>query len=191
MPAPPTWQPPAALVEFLAAGAPPVLVTFGSILGGQNPDLMTQLLVAAIQACGQRGLIYRGWGDLGNCPLPPTMLAIDSVPHDWLLPQVAAVVHHGGAGITAATVRTQRPSVIVPVFGDQQVWADRLHALGVAPPPIPRRRLTTERLVAALHRALTDASMAANLQGVCAQLQAEDGVAQAMAWLTRAICKGV
>ncbi|MCB0186707.1 MAG: glycosyltransferase family 1 protein [Caldilineaceae bacterium] len=118
LPTPRQWQPPALLRTFLAAGQPPVLVSFGSILGGRNPDQMSQLLVDALQASGQRGLIYRGWGDLGNIPLPPTILAIDNVPHDWLLPQVAAVVHHGGAGITAAALRAQCPAVIVPVFGD-------------------------------------------------------------------------
>ncbi|MCB0124338.1 MAG: glycosyltransferase family 1 protein, partial [Caldilineaceae bacterium] len=178
-----TWQPPAALCEFLAAGPPPVLISFGSILGGRDPNRMTELLVAALQHSGQRGLIYRGWGDLGNIPLPPTILAIESVPHAWLLPQVAAVVHHGGAGVTAATVLAQRPAVVVPVFGDQQLWAVRLQELGLAPAPIPRRWLTAARLAAAIAQAIGDARLATNLQGMAPRLQSEDGVGRAVTWL--------
>ncbi len=183
LPSAPSWQPPLPLREFLAAGPPPVLITFGSILGGRDPDQMTQLLVDALQKSGQRGLIYRGWGDLGNLPLPATVMAIDAVPHAWLLPRVAAVVHHGGAGTTAAALRANVPSVVVPVFGDQRFWAQRVQSLGVAPPPIPRRQLTSTNLAAAIQQTLTDPSMQARRQPLATRLQAEDGVARAVTWL--------
>lgn len=177
------WQPPAELCDFLAAGAAPVLISFGSILGGRDPNRMTTLLVEALQKSGQRGLIYRGWGDLGNIPLPATIMAIDAVPHAWLLPHLAAIVHHGGAGTTAAALRAGTPSVIVPVFGDQLFWAQRLQALGVAPPALPRRHLTSQRLATAIQQTLTDPTMQARRQPLATHLQTENGVAQAVAWL--------
>ncbi len=183
LPPAPAWQPPAALCAFLAAGPAPVLITFGSILGGRDPNRMTELLVDALHRSGQRGLIYRGWGDLGNLPLPATVMAIEAVPHGWLLPQVVAVVHHGGAGVTAAALRAGVPSVVVPVFGDQIFWAERVHALGVTPHPIPRHHLTSHNLAAAMQQAITDPTQRARRQPLAASLQAEAGVAVAIRWL--------
>lgn len=57
---------------------------------------------------------------------PDFIYPLDKVPHDWLFPQVAAVVHHGGAGTTAAGLRAGIPTVIKPFFGDQFFWASRV-----------------------------------------------------------------
>lgn len=183
LPQPLAWQPPAPLVDFLAAGPPPVVITFGSILGGREPDRMTQLLVDALVQSGQRGLIYRGWGDLGNIALPPTVLAIDATPHDWLFAHCAAVVHHGGAGTTAATLRAGLPSVVVPVFGDQLFWAERLQAQGAGPPPLPRRELTATCLAAAVDQAVTKPGFRTQAQRLQQVLHTEGGVGTAVAWL--------
>ncbi len=119
---PPTWRPPIELVKFLSSGPPPVYIGFGSILVGRNPNAVTQLLVEALAQAGQRGILFSGWGDVGNISLPDRVLKVDSIPHDWLFPQMAAVVAHGGAGTTAATLRAGAPSIVIPVFGDQIFW---------------------------------------------------------------------
>ena len=185
LPQPTLWQPPALLLDFLAAGPPPVVITFGSILGGREPDAMTHLLVDALVQSGQRGLLYRGWGDLGNIRLPPTVLAIDATPHDWLFACCSAVVHHGGAGTTAATLRAGLPSVVVPVFGDQLLWAERLQSLGASPPPLLRRQLTMIRLAAAIEQVVTKPILRTQAQVLQHSLHAEDGVGAAVAWLER------
>jgi len=82
--------------------------------------------------------------------LPESVFAIDFAPHEWLFPRMAAVVHHGGAGTTAAGLRAGRPSVITPFFADQNFWGRRVHALGAGPRPVPVRRLTTDTLAAAI-----------------------------------------
>jgi sterol 3beta-glucosyltransferase len=93
------YEPPLALRQFLAKGAPPVYVGFGSILAGRNPEHITAMVVEALQQVGVRGLIYEGaWGDFGGGALPDTMLRIGTAPHQWLFPQLAAAVIHGGAG---------------------------------------------------------------------------------------------
>lgn len=187
LPRPPAWQPPAAFVDFLQSGPPPVLISFGSILGGTEPNRMTQLLVDALAATGARGLIYRGWGDLGNIDLPPTVMAIEAIPHDWLFPRLAAVVHHGGAGVTATALRLGLPQVVIPVFGDQQLWGERVHALHCAPAPIPRGKLTAAKLAAAIQQATTDRTIRAGVARMQSGLHQEDGVANAVNSLTQTL----
>ncbi|MDQ2805300.1 MAG: glycosyltransferase [Chloroflexota bacterium] len=184
--APPGWQPPPDLVRFLAAGPPPIYLSFGSILAGSDPDAVTALLVAALALAGQRGLIASGWDDLGHIALPPTVLKVGSVPHDWLFPQVAAVVHHGGAGTTAATVRAGRPAVVVPFFGDQFFWAERLARLGAAI-TLPRTHLTAARLTADLRRVVGDPHLCARAAVLRRRVQGEAGVAQAVRVITECL----
>jgi sterol 3beta-glucosyltransferase len=149
----PDWQPPPALEQFLAAGPPPVYVGFGS-MPGEDAGRTTQTVLEALRRADQRGLLARGWGGLEPATVPPWALLIDEAPHAWLFPRVAAVVHHGGAGTTAAGV----PAVVCPVFGDQPFWGRRLQALGVAPAPIPRRALRVDRLLAGLEQTLEPAA---------------------------------
>jgi sterol 3beta-glucosyltransferase len=174
------WRPPADLAAFLEAGSPPVYMGFGSILAGRDPDGMTRLLGDALARAGVRGVLYRGWGDLGNIALPPTVFATESVPHDYLFPRCAVIVHHGGAGTTAAALRARTPAVVVPVFGDQQFWARRLYETGVSPAPLPRRHLTATSLAEAITAALTSPTYRERTQVLGSAIQAEDGVERAI-----------
>lgn len=183
LPDPPRWQPPPELLAFLAAGPAPIYIGFGSILAGRDPNNVTALLVRALHMTGRRGIIYRGWGDLGNIALPPDVLAVDAVPHGWLFGRVGAVVHHGGAGTTAAGLRAGRPTVTVPFFGDQRFWGARVAALGAGPQPIPRAALTAERLAAALRRATEDPAILSGAADAALCLASEQGLTRAIAAL--------
>jgi UDP:flavonoid glycosyltransferase YjiC (YdhE family) len=112
--------------------------------------------------------------------LPPTILAVDAVPHDWLFAQVRAVVHHGGAGVTAAVLRAGIPAVVVPFLGDQHFWAERVAALGAGAAPIPHAQLSSARLAQALEQALQTDSMRERAAAIGQQLRAEHGVARAV-----------
>lgn len=173
----PHWQPPAQLITFLEAGAPPVYIGFGSMTN-RAPHKMAQLVLEALELSGQRGILAAGWGGLDNVNLPDKILVLDSVPHAWLFPRMAAVVHHGGAGTTGAGFRAGVPSVLVPYMGDQPFWAKRVTELGVGPQPIPRRKLTSERLAAAITTATTDQNMQARAAALGERIRAEDGIAR-------------
>lgn len=177
---PADWQPPPDLVDFLHAGPPPVYVGFGS-MGSRNPELVTQLTLKALALAGQRGVIASGWGGMRPSALPDTVYMLRAVPHSWLFPQMAAVVHHGGAGTTAAGLRAGVPSILIPFMADQPFWARRVAELGVGPAPIPRQRLTAERLAEAISQAVSDAAMHRRAAELGAKIRAEDGVAQAVA----------
>jgi UDP:flavonoid glycosyltransferase YjiC (YdhE family) len=105
---------------------------------------------------------------------------VDGVPHSWLFPRMAAVVHHGGAGTTAAGLAAGLPSVVVPFHGDQPFWARRVADLGVGPAPIPRKKLTVDRLVRAIDAAVTDTAMRRRAADLGARISAEDGIARAV-----------
>jgi UDP:flavonoid glycosyltransferase YjiC (YdhE family) len=172
---PSQWLPPPGLVDFLRSGPPPVFVGFGST-PFPNPDATTELVVRALARAGRRGIVVAGKSGLATGRLADDILSIDSVPHDWLLPQVSAAVHHGGAGVTGAVLRAGLPSVVVPIFGDQPFWAKRVFALGAGPRPIPARRLTDGALASAI-RTTADADMRRRAAALGAKIRAEDGVA--------------
>ena len=173
----PDWLPSAQLITFLEAGAPPVYIGFGS-MANRTSQKMAQLVQEALELSGQRGILAAGWGGLDNANLPDKIFALESVPHAWLFPRMAAVVHHGGAGTTGAGFRAGVPSVLVPHLGDQSFWAKRVTELGVGPQPIPRRKLTSERLAAAITTATTDQNMQARAAALGERIRAEDGVAR-------------
>ncbi|MBZ0276030.1 MAG: glycosyltransferase, partial [Anaerolineae bacterium] len=122
------WQPSPELSDFLAAGSPPVYFGFGSMTN-RDPAQLTSILLEALRQSGQRGLLLTGWGGISQRDLPDNVLMIDSAPHSWLFPRMAAVVHHGGAGTTAAGLRAGVPSLIIPHFGDQMFWGARVGVL--------------------------------------------------------------
>ena len=103
------WTPPQDLLTFIDAGEPPVYIGFGS-MAGRNPERLAKIVIDALQIVGLRGIIATGWGGLTPETLPDNILKIEKAPHDWLFPRMAAVVHHGGAGTTAAGLRAGKPS---------------------------------------------------------------------------------
>jgi UDP:flavonoid glycosyltransferase YjiC (YdhE family) len=173
------FRPPDALSAFLAAGPPPVYVGFGS-LPADDARQRTALVIAALQQAEQRGVLATGWGGLAGTDLPHGFYQIEQAPHDCLFPRMAAVVHHGGAGTTAAGLRAGRPSVICPVFGDQPFWGRRVHMLGAGPRPIPRRKLTVAGLAAAVTQAVSDAQMRQRAAALGQAISAERGLENAM-----------
>jgi len=181
------WQPSPELAQFLASGPPPVYVGFGSMHTRRSAEL-TGIVLAALETTGQRAILATGWGGIkeaiGEAELPQNIFALDYVSHDWLFPQLSAVVHHGGAGTMAAAVRAGIPAVIIPFFGDQPFWGRRYYELGITPAPIPQKRLTVERLASAIHLATTDDTMRAKMQALSKRVRAEDGVRRAVEILT-------
>lgn len=183
---PDNWQPSPELAAFLDSGDLPVYVGFGS-MSGRDPKRVADIVVAALQQAQVRGIIATGWGGLDAEALPDTILKIDQAPHDWLFPRVKGVVHHGGAGTTAASLRAGRPTLICPFFGDQPFWGKRVQQLDVGPKPIPQKKLSVDGLAAALRRLVGDEKMAEKAARLGEKIQAEDGVAQTVVMLEQKV----
>ncbi|MDT0449280.1 glycosyltransferase [Streptomyces hesseae] len=180
-----TWWPhhdpaerlPAELEDFLGAGPRPVLIGFGSMAGGEG-ERLSGIAVRALRRAGLRGILQSG--SAGLAADGDDVLTIGDVPHAALFPRLAAVVHHAGAGTSAAALRAGVPAVTVPVTGDQPFWAGRLAALGAATDPIPFPSLTAERLADALDRVVKQESYAQAAATAARHMATEDGAGQAL-----------
>ncbi|GAA1761568.1 glycosyltransferase [Nonomuraea bangladeshensis] len=179
LPAPPGWTPSPELAAFLAEGPPPVYVGFGS-MAGTDPQRVGRVVAEAVRLAGVRAVLASGWGGMRLDRLPDDVFLLDQAPHDWLFPRMAAIVHHGGSGTTGAALAAGRPQVICPFVADQPFWAARAHAIGVAPPPQPQRRLAADGLAAAIRQAATDQAMAAAATETGRRVHAEDGTGRAV-----------
>ena len=184
---PPGWTPPSELVDFLQAGPAPVYLGFGS-MSSEKPEETLALLLDAVAASGQRAVIHRGWTGWGSRVLPKSVLAIESVPHSWLLPRMSAIVHHGGAGTTAAAMRAGVPALVVPFHGDQPFWAQRTERLGVGPRSIPRTKLTPKRLAEAIQSACGSEAFQRRAADIGEQVRTEEGVQVAVRHIERFLC---
>ncbi|GAA4011426.1 glycosyltransferase [Allokutzneria multivorans] len=172
------WEPPERLTDFLESGPPPVFVGFGSLAQG-DAERLSDLVRTALRSAGVRGVVQSGWAGLSA--EDDDVLTIGSTPHDWMFPQMAAIVHHCGAGTTAAALRSGVPAVPVPVAGDQPFWAARLAAGGLSPAPVPFKKLTAERLASAIRLALSVPSYRTRTEAMAERLREEDGSPKVLA----------
>lgn len=172
------YQPPAELTHFLEAGAPPICVTFGSMIH-RDADRVADSILDTMRIAGQRAIILTGWDGWHGRTSTDDLLFLESAPHDWLLPRCASVVHHGGAGTTAAGLRAGIPNIVIPFAGDQLFWGKRVHAVGAGPRPISVGGLTMTRLSSALVEAEGDA-LRHRARLIGQKIGCEDGVGEAI-----------
>ena len=177
-----SYSPPASLQQFLEGGNPPIYVGFGSIVI-ENSTSIIQTILQVQASLKMRMIIAIGWSDMVvDAQMTDNAHEIfvlrEDCPHDWLFPKMACVVHHGGAGTTAAGLRAGKPTVVIPFFGDQFFWGDMIARSGAGPPPIPHQQLTSEGLSQAIFFALKEGIIKARL--LSEQIQNEDGNHNAM-----------
>ena len=183
------WEAPAELVKFIQSGPAPVYVGFGSVGNPNQAVQTTQLVIDALKRAGQRGVLATGWHSMAKIDhLPANIYMIGSAPHTWLFPRMAAVVHHGGAGTTAAGLRAGVPGIVIPFSNDQFAWGRRVYELGAGSKPIPRKKLNPEKLADAIHFALTDEIKAA-AQNLGLKIQSENGAERAAEVIMRCLEK--
>ena len=146
----------------------------------QDAEKIGRNVLEALDRTRQRGVLLTGWGGWTPEHIPENVLNFESAPHGWLFPRCSVIVHHGGAGTTAAGLRSGRPNVVVPFAGDQPFWGKRVAALGAGPRPLPVKKLDAGSLSAALERAISDPSIQQRAAKVGERIRAEDGVGEAV-----------
>jgi sterol 3beta-glucosyltransferase len=176
------WSAPADLMEFLAAGEKPIVVSLGVMSkSGKQAREGAQIVLNAVREAKVRAIV-QGWDEaLAGTKLPEEVYHAGSLPHGWLFDQVSAIVHHGGFGTTAAALRSGAPGIVVPHIIDQFYWGQRVHALGVGPQYIPRGQLKVQNLCSVIEQALNDAPMRKRAADLGDKIRSEpDGVETAV-----------
>lgn len=180
------WQPDESLVQFIDAGSKPIYIGFGSMVGGSFEQILAVVL-ESLRIANQRAVLSAGWGNLRGRNLPGFVHQVGFIPHEWIFKRVSAVVHHGGAGTTAAGLSAGVPTIVVPFGGDQPFWGNRVYQLGAGPKPIMRKELNANRLAAAISEAVRNQEITANAYRLGEKLRAEDGVGNAVAIIEQTV----
>ena len=179
--APQAWEPPADLLSFLDKGDPPVLISLGAMsLGDCDAAESASLFVDAIRQANIRAII-QGWeAGIEPSTLPPKIYAASALPHSWLLPHCAGVVHHGGYGTMAAGLRAGIPALVIPHIADQFYWGQKISELNVGPQSIPRTKLETQGLAASLNELVRNEELHVTAAVLGEQIRSEDGITKAV-----------
>lgn len=172
------WQPDPRLKRFLESGPPPFVISFGSVLH-DDPQAVATKVLYALREIGARAVVQRGWTGLELSDQEPDLFQAEFIPHTWLFPRAACVVHACGAGTTAAALRAGVSSVAVPHVLDQFLWGTLLKERGCAVDVIPFTELTAARLAHAM-RQLPASDCGANARRLSAKIGREAGVSVAV-----------
>lgn len=181
----PEWTPPSDLAAFMDDGPPPVVISFGSMATAEA-EATTRLLYQTADRASVRAVIQAGVAGLGTPSPPSNVFIAGDVPHDWLFPKARLVVHHGGAGTSAAVFRAGVPHVYVPHIADQNFWAKTARSLGVAGPSLWRRSLTSSALADRIRATAANDSMHRRARDLAARIHTEDGVGVAVRLIEQA-----
>ena len=175
------WKPPRDLLGFLEEGTPPLVVSLGAMSLGGVEEIETALLFFdAIQKAGVRAVV-QGWDTaIQRIDLPSSIYAAGSMPHSWLLPRAAGLVHHGGFGTTAAGFRAGIPQLVIPHLVDQFYWGKRVEELGVGLPAVPRKKLDAAELAALLESLTHNDALRVTASRLADGIQAENGIEDAV-----------
>jgi UDP:flavonoid glycosyltransferase YjiC (YdhE family) len=140
------------VASWIAAGTPPIFFGFGSTPVKSPADTVAMISAACAQL-GERALVCSGWSDFSHVSHFENVKMVGTMNYAAAFPACRAVVHHGGAGTTAASLRAGVPMLIFWTAPDQAIWAALVKRLKVG----SGRRFSTasrESLVADLRRIL-------------------------------------
>lgn len=173
------------LVRFLEAGAPPIGITPGSAMAHGRP--IFERALAACDALGLRALIITPYRDQLPAKLPASAMQVSFASFELLLPQLAALIHHGGIGTSAQCLAAGLPQLITPWAHDQFDNASRLHRLGVAKRISPLAN--TNAWIRALRRLVHDDGLGARCrhlaQKICGDVPASTRIVEQIEKLRR------
>ncbi|MBU8814600.1 glycosyltransferase [Mycolicibacterium goodii] len=116
--------------EWIAAGTPPICFGFGS-MPVESPTDTVEMISAASAQLGERALICAGYSDFSGVPSYDHVKVVGAVNYGAVFPLCRAVVHHGGSGTTAASMRAGVPTLILSMDANQTLWGSQIKKLKV------------------------------------------------------------
>lgn len=177
--APSSYSPLEDLQKFIEKDEPPVFISFGSAgWSEEDNNSLLKILFEGVQLAGARAIILNTERYDGK--IPDHVYLVQEIPFNWLFGYCSCVVHHCGLGTTAEVLKAGLPSIPVPYMIDQFAWADRVHSLGVATHPIPRKELNAEKLSKAITESLNNPVIRENADKIGLKIREEDGLKSAV-----------
>ncbi|BBY61241.1 glycosyltransferase [Mycolicibacterium sarraceniae] len=118
------------VTSWIANGTPPIYFGFGS-MPIDSPAETVRLVSDVCAELGERALICAGFSDFDDTATAEHVKVVGSVNHAAVFPSCRAVVHHGGAGTTAAGIRAGVPTLVLWVAAEQPLWGKQIERLGI------------------------------------------------------------
>ncbi|QUH25278.1 glycosyltransferase [Serpentinicella alkaliphila] len=169
------WEPPKELVRFLERGISPIAIGFSS-MPLNNPLSVKRMFVEALERTGQRGIFISGWSGIKETEKNDNIFVIDSIPHSWLFPKTRGIIHHGGAGTTAAALQAGKPMLICPFSGDQPFWATQMKKIGVATFPLKENDMSVETFIDRIKELLNNKRLRDTAESIAIKINSEKGI---------------
>jgi UDP:flavonoid glycosyltransferase YjiC (YdhE family) len=166
---------PQAVHDFIAAGEPPVIFSFGSAMRTGRT-----YFEAAIEACtilGCRGILLGKSGDQMPTNLPSNVMQADYAPFSEVFPKASIVVHHAGIGTSAQAMKAGVPQLVMPMAFDQADNSVRMRRLGIARLLYPKK-FTGRNVAKALKTIRNDAAMKEAAKSVSKKFEGVDSLSK-------------
>jgi UDP:flavonoid glycosyltransferase YjiC (YdhE family) len=174
-----SWEPSAALREFLERGDKPILACFGT-MALLAPERVRDLVVSAARKAGVRVILQTRSGEGGA---EGEVFHLGWAPHHRLLPHCSAMVLHGGAGTVHAALRGGVPAMVLPFIMEQRLWGNLLARAGAAVKPLSFWKATPDRLAALMVEATGSQALRQRAAELAQVVAGEDGTGTAVSLL--------
>jgi sterol 3beta-glucosyltransferase len=168
------------LTDFINAGEPPLLLTFGSMPFKSKFNLQSAIVKLTDQF-NIRMIVVKGWGldQTEQLENNSNIKVIESAPYEKLFPLMKAIVHHGGIGTTAECLRAGKPFLICPILypiGDQMFWGKHAYKKELAVKPVPISKMTEKIFLESIKELLTNKSLYQNARHIGELLKTENSI---------------
>ncbi len=174
------WQPPQDLIDFLAAGEPPIYIS-----NIWHQEALGKEIIQEIYQLTQQRIIVHGLdNDDSKIEASEQIFYLQGfIAYEWLFPQISVAVHHGGCGTTHSCLQAGVPMVVIPYQSDndQAFWSLQIEKMGLGIALFPEKEtISPQKLWSAIQKIISDRDMQQRAKNIAKKMQFENGVDRAI-----------